>query len=158
MPISFSCPECAKKLRVADDKQGRKIKCPGCQAVVTVANEDEESLAEAEPIRRTKGSKSGKSKRGKVRGGSNRSTLLWTAITGAVVVTVGSLIWYVAPRGNSPGDIAIPKNTPAGNPSIAGAGSPASGPLPNAIVLQELPTVGSKSKGSGLVDLRIAGC
>ena len=37
MPISFTCPECAKKLRVADDKQGRKIKCPGCQAIVTVA-------------------------------------------------------------------------------------------------------------------------
>ncbi len=36
MPIKFTCPHCGKVGRVADQHAGRKVKCPGCQAVVAV--------------------------------------------------------------------------------------------------------------------------
>lgn len=34
MPITFNCP-CGKSLRVADEHAGKRIKCPGCQAIGT---------------------------------------------------------------------------------------------------------------------------
>lgn len=34
MPITFNCT-CGKSLRVADEHAGKRIKCPGCQAVCT---------------------------------------------------------------------------------------------------------------------------
>ena len=36
MTIEFSCPECHKVLRTADDKAGLRAKCPGCGATITV--------------------------------------------------------------------------------------------------------------------------
>ncbi|MBI5757589.1 MAG: hypothetical protein HZA46_03615 [Planctomycetales bacterium] len=36
MPITFKCSGCGKAYKVADEKAGKKMKCPGCQAVVTV--------------------------------------------------------------------------------------------------------------------------
>jgi lipopolysaccharide-induced tumor necrosis factor-alpha factor len=36
IPIKIKCPECGKTLRVADEHAGRKVKCPGCQAVITI--------------------------------------------------------------------------------------------------------------------------
>lgn len=35
MPISFAC-KCGKRLAVKDELAGKKIKCPGCQAVVPI--------------------------------------------------------------------------------------------------------------------------
>jgi uncharacterized protein (TIGR00266 family) len=35
MPITFDCP-CGKALRVNDDMAGKRVRCPGCQAVLTV--------------------------------------------------------------------------------------------------------------------------
>jgi phage FluMu protein Com len=32
---SFACPRCAKKLAVAEGMAGKKVKCPGCAAIVT---------------------------------------------------------------------------------------------------------------------------
>lgn len=34
MPIDMVC-SCGKRLRVADDARGKKIRCPGCKAVLT---------------------------------------------------------------------------------------------------------------------------
>ena len=40
MAIEFTCLECSRKLRVADDVAGKRIKCPQCKSVVRVpANE-----------------------------------------------------------------------------------------------------------------------
>jgi hypothetical protein len=35
MPINVSCA-CGKVLRLADDKQGKRVRCPACQGVLTV--------------------------------------------------------------------------------------------------------------------------
>src|SRR5207237_4204437 len=35
MSINLTC-ECGKKLRVNEDKIGKRVKCPGCQAILTV--------------------------------------------------------------------------------------------------------------------------
>ena len=35
MAISFSCPQCGKKLKAPDDAAGRSSKCPGCGTSVT---------------------------------------------------------------------------------------------------------------------------
>jgi DNA-directed RNA polymerase subunit RPC12/RpoP len=40
MAILLTC-ECGKKLRVADDKAGKKIRCPGCQAILLVAQAED---------------------------------------------------------------------------------------------------------------------
>lgn len=36
MSIEFTCPQCGKTLRVADEHAGKQAKCPSCQNVVTV--------------------------------------------------------------------------------------------------------------------------
>ena len=49
MPITVSCP-CGKKLRVADEHAGKRVKCPACQAVSTVpAPEPEPEFEIVEP-------------------------------------------------------------------------------------------------------------
>ena len=49
MPITISCP-CGKKLRVADEHAGKRVKCPACQAVSTVpAPEPEPEFEIVEP-------------------------------------------------------------------------------------------------------------
>jgi predicted RNA-binding Zn-ribbon protein involved in translation (DUF1610 family) len=35
MAISFSCPQCGKKLKAPDDAAGKSSKCPGCGSAVT---------------------------------------------------------------------------------------------------------------------------
>jgi predicted RNA-binding Zn-ribbon protein involved in translation (DUF1610 family) len=35
MVISFSCPECGRKLKAPDEAVGRSLKCPGCESPVT---------------------------------------------------------------------------------------------------------------------------
>ena len=36
MPIEFLCDQCGTKLRTPDDSGGKKTKCPGCEAVLTI--------------------------------------------------------------------------------------------------------------------------
>ena len=36
MPIEFNCPNCHKRLRVADESAGGRAECPSCQSVVEV--------------------------------------------------------------------------------------------------------------------------
>ena len=43
--LTFSCPHCAKALRVKDDLAGKKIKCPGCQQVFAVPASSESLTA-----------------------------------------------------------------------------------------------------------------
>src|SRR5438552_731201 len=33
MPVLVACPTCSRQLRVGDQLQGRKVKCPNCQNV-----------------------------------------------------------------------------------------------------------------------------
>jgi phage FluMu protein Com len=43
----LTCPECAKKLKVAESAAGKKIRCPQCKATVTAPKADEDAVAEA---------------------------------------------------------------------------------------------------------------
>jgi DNA-directed RNA polymerase subunit RPC12/RpoP len=47
MSISFTCTSCSKSLAVKDEFAGKKIKCPGCQAVLVVPAADTSKKAEA---------------------------------------------------------------------------------------------------------------
>ncbi|MCA9246366.1 MAG: hypothetical protein KDA42_04595 [Planctomycetales bacterium] len=40
MSIRFQCNLCGRDLRVADEKAGRKVRCPGCQEAIRVPIED----------------------------------------------------------------------------------------------------------------------
>jgi predicted RNA-binding Zn-ribbon protein involved in translation (DUF1610 family) len=46
MPIVFNCSTCGKKVRAPDDAGGKRMRCPACQAIVTVPME----IVEAEEI------------------------------------------------------------------------------------------------------------
>lgn len=44
-----ACPECGKKFKVAENKAGKKIKCSGCNAVVTIPDPDGTEAANGDP-------------------------------------------------------------------------------------------------------------
>lgn len=44
MPVSVECPECENRFKVKDELAGRKVRCPKCATVVTVAAEEEEEV------------------------------------------------------------------------------------------------------------------
>ena len=46
MSIHISCPQCQKRLNVADSAAGKKVKCPGCSRVFVA----EESYADADAL------------------------------------------------------------------------------------------------------------
>src|SRR5262245_21392399 len=51
MPISFSCPQCGKKLKAPDHAVGKKSKCPGCGTPVTCPEPIfDAELVEAPPL------------------------------------------------------------------------------------------------------------
>lgn len=39
MPVEFNCPTCAGRLRTPDGSEGKKAKCPKCEAIVDVPGE-----------------------------------------------------------------------------------------------------------------------
>lgn len=41
MPVEFECGKCDKRLRVRDDLAGKRIKCPGCGAAISVPDVDD---------------------------------------------------------------------------------------------------------------------
>ena len=47
--LTFSCPHCAKALRVKDELAGKKTKCPGCQQVFAVPASSESLTAARSP-------------------------------------------------------------------------------------------------------------
>lgn len=46
MPSIVRCSECQKHLRIQDEMLGKKIRCPGCQAVIAAPLPEEPLLAE----------------------------------------------------------------------------------------------------------------
>jgi DNA-directed RNA polymerase subunit RPC12/RpoP len=48
MPITVTCSECEKKLKVKDELAGRKVRCPGCEGVILVPKAEEPELDELE--------------------------------------------------------------------------------------------------------------
>jgi HEAT repeat protein/S1-C subfamily serine protease len=50
MAIPVICPECDKRLQVADNLAGRRIKCPQCAALITVSSSGEEDLPVVEAV------------------------------------------------------------------------------------------------------------
>ena len=52
MPISLKCHGCRSTLKVRDELAGKKVKCPRCQTVLVVPEEEEVAVAaEAAPAR-----------------------------------------------------------------------------------------------------------
>ena len=104
MTISFNCPECDKAFRVADEKGGKRIKCSGCEAVITIPDGDDEFEHEPEPVRRSKrpAQRKGNGSKGKSPG---VSPVVWIGGAGAAVVLIGVLVWVMMPGrgGNAPG-------------------------------------------------------
>jgi hypothetical protein len=54
MPISVSCPDCDKSLKVKDELAGKKIRCPDCSGVVPIPakkskSDDDDFLDDMEP-------------------------------------------------------------------------------------------------------------
>jgi hypothetical protein len=47
MPTISACPNCDKKLKTPDGAEGRKLRCPGCQAALIIT---EDGLAPAEEV------------------------------------------------------------------------------------------------------------
>ena len=41
MPITVSCPNCAKSLKIPDTAVGKRVKCPACQTPFTAAEPDD---------------------------------------------------------------------------------------------------------------------
>jgi predicted Zn finger-like uncharacterized protein len=39
MPLEINCPACSAKLRVGDDKLGKKVRCPKCKEIFTAEEE-----------------------------------------------------------------------------------------------------------------------
>jgi predicted RNA-binding Zn-ribbon protein involved in translation (DUF1610 family) len=46
VPIVFNCSTCGRKVRAPDDAGGKRLRCPACQAVVTVPTD----IVEAEEV------------------------------------------------------------------------------------------------------------
>lgn len=47
MPITLGCPSCGKRFRARDESAGKRVKCPFCQAAVTVSTPEEAAAAGA---------------------------------------------------------------------------------------------------------------
>lgn len=47
MPITLGCPSCGKRFRARDESAGKKVKCPYCQAAVSVPTAEESATAGA---------------------------------------------------------------------------------------------------------------
>jgi hypothetical protein len=47
MPITLGCPSCGKRFRARDESAGKRVKCPFCQAAVSVPTPDEAAAAGA---------------------------------------------------------------------------------------------------------------
>ena len=63
MSIRIECDGCSKKLSVGDDKAGKRVRCPGCQTIITIpAVDNYEDELKPEPIRPRKGSAKGRGK------------------------------------------------------------------------------------------------
>lgn len=49
MPITLGCPSCGKRFRARDESAGKKVKCPYCQAAVSVPAADESGAGAPPP-------------------------------------------------------------------------------------------------------------
>ena len=47
MPITLGCPSCGKRFKARDESAGKKVKCPYCQAAVSVPTAEESARAGA---------------------------------------------------------------------------------------------------------------
>src|SRR4051812_42972148 len=43
MPIIIECPSCGRQLRVSDEAQGKKVRCPSCKTTFTAAAPEDEA-------------------------------------------------------------------------------------------------------------------
>lgn len=65
--ISFSCPQCARELRVRDELAGKKVRCPHCGTIAPIAIPSQGVPKTAAPSLAT--ASGGKPAAGKVRAG-----------------------------------------------------------------------------------------
>lgn len=46
MPLSVTCPNCEKTLRLKDDSAGRKVRCPDCSTAISVPTQPDDDIHE----------------------------------------------------------------------------------------------------------------
>ncbi len=110
MSVSVSCPGCNKTIRVADEKRGKRVKCPNCATVLPVpeieVSDDEEPLAA--PLPKTKGRK--RKKRGR-ESSPSLTVVVGVGLTVTALI-IGLLIWNFSSRSDSRGSTGSQATAP----------------------------------------------
>ena len=110
MSVSVSCPGCNKNIRVADEKRGKRVKCPNCATVLPVpeaeVGDDEEPAAA--PLPKTKGRKRKK----RDRESSPSLTVVFGVGLTVTALIIGLLIWLFSSRGGSGGSTGSQTTSP----------------------------------------------
>lgn len=91
MAISVTCSECGRKLKVPDQFEGKRVKCPGCGASFVAAvpppepvdEEPEEPAAEQDDMEDEQDRKPRKKKKKKKK---SNTALIWGAVAGGALV------------------------------------------------------------------------
>ena len=115
MSIRVTCDSCSKVFGVSDQKAGKRVRCPGCEEIVTVPMDDEE------PVQRPRKASGSKSKKKSKK--SLSPPWLAIGIGGGVVVIIAVVAIVLMSGKNDPAQVAQP--APPGN---AAPGTPTAPP------------------------------
>lgn len=123
MSIRVTCDSCSKVFGVSDQKAGKRVRCPGCEEIITVPMDDDEPA-----LRPRKASSSTSRKKSK-----KSSSPPWLAIgLGGGGLVVGVIVTIVLLSGRKdPAQVAQPAppaNAVPGTTTPPPAGVPAAGP------------------------------
>jgi hypothetical protein len=100
MPISVTCPECARAVKAPAASAGRKVKCPECGAAVRVPDQDE--AAEDTPRRKRK------------RKAKKTNPALWVGVGVGALAVVAVVVVVII--------LIVNANKPASTPTTAAGG------------------------------------
>jgi hypothetical protein len=118
MSIRVECDSCGKAFSVADEAEGKRVKCKGCGEPVRVVRADDIEDEEPVSVPRSKGRASGRGKgKGKAKSGGSG---VWIAVGGgaAVLVLAGVGLLLLMQRGGPAGNNPLAAAA-AQNPAVA---------------------------------------
>jgi HEAT repeat protein len=132
--LRITCPNCHKPFAVSEDRRGTKVKCPGCQAKLTIpaakkpAAEADEDELEQTPTKATgkRPARSTKKTPPKKDLPRNTGLIMAGAGVGVCVLVAAGVIWYVVTPKKEP-PIRVPETVLA--PHVGGGFAGAENPL-----------------------------